>query len=497
MRAPLRIPLSYRSQDRWLRLAAPISVLLQLAVFVFLVIVGVSMIIYGQFDLTWKQAAWQAAATVTTLGTTEAVNWSSAMSAAVGAFLGLVIIAVFMGYLVGLYSAYVARESFMARFAQVGGEPAWGPMVLARSRMIFGDPAAACDFDEWTDWITDLRIGQPGSSDEANLGDAAAAVLVGDDSGGAVIAEYLGGASVTEEFIERWRTPGSSASGTWEERFGETQYLPLGLEAWKRGLDDAGVPAESVDRLIVTGLHTRAVKALVPRLGAPKEALTDDRSAVLGVTGAAQAGLVLTDVLEQAGPGQTIALLSLADGADLLVFRTTDAIAAWNPTRTVARQVEWGAPIGYGKFLAWRNTLAVEGPRRPAPNRISASVSARNREYKYAFVGSRDASTGALHLPPQRISRDGDAQDDMVEAPMSEVEGTIATFTIDRIAYSPSPPIVFAVVDFDGGGRLPVELCDLDADALQIGDRVELTFRRLFTAEGIHNYFWKARPVRS
>jgi len=33
-------------------------------------------------------------------------------------------------------------------------------------------------------------------------------------------------------------------------------------------------------------------------------------------------------------------------------------------------------------------------------------------------------------------------------------------------------------------------------DSLKIGDRVELTFRRLFTAEGIHNYFWKARPVR-
>jgi hypothetical protein len=29
-----------------------------------------------------------------------------------------------------------------------------------------------------------------------------------------------------------------------------------------------------------------------------------------------------------------------------------------------------------------------------------------------------------------------------------------------------------------------------------IGLRVEMTFRRLFTADGIHNYFWKARPVR-
>ena len=29
---------------------------------------------------------------------------------------------------------------------------------------------------------------------------------------------------------------------------------------------------------------------------------------------------------------------------------------------------------------------------------------------------------------------------------------------------------------------------------VKIGDRVELTFRRLYTANGIHNYFWKARP---
>ena len=54
---------------------------------------------------------------------------------------------------------------------------------------------------------------------------------------------------------------------------------------------------------------------------------------------------------------------------------------------------------------------------------------------------------------------------------------------------------MFAVVDFDGGGRLPVELTDVDAAGVGIGDRVEMTFRRLFTADGIHNYFWKARPV--
>ena len=80
---------------------------------------------------------------------------------------------------------------------------------------------------------------------------------------------------------------------------------------------------------------------------------------------------------------------------------------------------------------------------------------------------------------------------------MADTEGTIVTFTIDRLAYSPSPPIVFAVVDFDGGGRFPVELTDVDATDVRIGDRVAMTFRRLFTADGIHDYFWKARPVRA
>jgi len=90
----------------------------------------------------------------------------------------------------------------------------------------------------------------------------------------------------------------------------------------------------------------------------------------------------------------------------------------------------------------------------------------------------------------------GGAVDDMTPVPMADVPGTIVTYTIDRLAYSQSPPVVFAVVDFDGGGRLPIELTDVDVDEVSIGGRVEMTFRRLFTADGIHNYFWKARPVR-
>ncbi|MEX2256173.1 MAG: OB-fold domain-containing protein [Acidimicrobiia bacterium] len=343
---------------------------------------------------------------------------------------------------------------------------------------------------------SDIRNGQATSVDEVAGGDGAAAVLVGSDDDGTVIAELIGVGTATDEFIDRWRTPGDRRSKFWEERFGETKYVPLSEQAFNAALKAAEIAVDQVDHLIVTGPHARAIRSLTPRLGVDKEKIVDDLAATVGWTGAAHQALLLTSALETAEPGQVIVLLSAADGADALVFRTTDAIAQWKPARTVATQIASSAQVPYGKFLAWRGEISLEGPRRPEPSRISASISGRREDWKYGFVGSKDRTSGAVHLPPARVSMKGGAVDDMEPAPMSDELGTISTFTIDRIAYSPSPPIVFAVVDFDGGGRTPVELCDVDADAIEMGDRVEMTFRRLFTADGIHNYFWKARPIR-
>jgi len=342
----------------------------------------------------------------------------------------------------------------------------------------------------------DLRTGLPGSADEAAGGDGAAAVLVGGDTDGAVLAEYLGAGSATDEFLDRWRTPGDVRSRQWEEKFGEGRYLPLGESAWIAALKAAGLTPGEVDRVVVTGPHARAAKSLVRRLGVADTAPVDDLSATVGFTGAAHLGVLAGAVLDTAEPGEVIALVSLADGADVIVLRATDDLAGFTPARPVADQVSHGGAVPYGKFLSWRGQLTIEPPRRPEPARPSASAAARSEAWKFAFVGSRDNTSGALHLPPARVSMVGGAIDDMTPVPMADVAGTIATYTVDRLAYSQSPPVVFAVVDFDGGGRLPIELTDVDVDEVRIGGRVEMTFRRLFTADGIHNYFWKARPVR-
>jgi len=345
----------------------------------------------------------------------------------------------------------------------------------------------------------DLRDGLPTSGDESAGGDAGAAVLVGDGPG--VLAELVATASASDEFTDRWRAPGDRVSKLWEERFGENRYLALGQEALARALQTAGLEAGDIGRLVVTGMHGRAVAGLAKKLALADGTAVDDLASTVGQSGTAHPLLVLASALEsmaasEAAPGTPVVLVHLADGADVVVLRTTAALAGWRPVRGVNTMITCGSPLTYAKFLSWRGQLQPEPPRRPEPARVSSTAAHRNEDWKFGFVGSKDRSTGAVHLPPSRVSMEGGAVDDMEPVAMADARGTVVTSTIDRLAYSPSPPIVFAIVDFDGGGRYPVELTDVDPDEIRTGTRVEMTFRRLFSADGIHDYFWKARPVR-
>ena len=343
----------------------------------------------------------------------------------------------------------------------------------------------------------DVRPGLPGSPDEAAGGDAGAALLVGEGTADLPVrAELVGAGARTEEFLDRWRSPGDARTRQWEDRFGEQRYVPLGRAALDDALAEAGLEAGDLHRVLVASPHARAARSAARKLGVAPEVVGDDLGSTVGNPGATQPLLLLVAALEEAAPGDLIALVSLADGADALVFRATDDVAATPSARPVADQVAAGAPVEYPTYLRWRGLLATEPPRRPEPARPSASAAARSAEWKFGYVASEDRTSGAVHMPPARAAMHGGPIDDMEPRPMADATGTVVTSTIDRLAYSPSPPIVFAIVDFDGGGRVPVELTDCDAAEVGIGVRVEMTFRRLFTADGIANYFWKARPVR-
>ena len=344
--------------------------------------------------------------------------------------------------------------------------------------------------------LSDVRTGLPAGADEREGGDAAVAFLSGADTAAPVIAELVASASSTAEFLDRWRVPGDRASRQWEERFGEHVYLPLARAAVTDALAQAGVAAGDLHHVVVAGPHGRAAKSAARAIGAKPDAFADDLTGIVGNTGTAHAGLLLAEALDRAGADQLIAVVSLADGADVAIWRTTGALAGRRGV-PVARRIAGGAPVSYATFLTWRGQITREPPRRPDPEPPAAPPSFRSEDWKFSFTGSRCEACGTRHLPPQRVCVKCHAVDRMRPERLADVPAVIATFTVDRLAYSLSPPVVAAVIDFEGGGRFQCEMTDVDPKAVKIGDRVEMTFRKLYTASGVHNYFWKARPIRS
>ena len=352
--------------------------------------------------------------------------------------------------------------------------------------------------------LADIRTGLPGSADERDGGDGAAAfVFSGADAsaGLPVLAEVIGQGSATAEFLDRWRAPGAAASRVWEERFGEQAYGPLAEAAMDDALKQAGLTPGQVDHLVVAGLPARAVSRTIRAAGVPAEAVAGHHalplSGRIGNAGTAQPGILLADVLDRAGPGETVLLVVLADGAFALVLRTTEALASHRQPQSVAAQIEAGSTaLDYATFLSWRGFLDREPPRRPDPDSVAAPPAQRRTDWKFGLVAAKCTRCGTRSLPPDRVCQQCHAADEMIPEPLADVPATVTTYTVDRLAYTPSPPVLMVVLDFDGGGRMRCQLTDAAEDEVGIGLRVEMTFRRLVTASGVHNYFWKARPAR-
>jgi uncharacterized OB-fold protein len=174
----------------------------------------------------------------------------------------------------------------------------------------------------------------------------------------------------------------------------------------------------------------------------------------------------------------------------------TPAAAGFHPVHSVGRMIESKGDVSYTNYLKWREILPTESPRRPDFERPAGPPMLRASKWKFGLVGTRCTACGTPQLPPQRVCVKCQARDKMEPYPFADRAGRIATYALDRLAPSLNPPVINVVVDFDGGGRFLCEMTDCEADKVAIGDEVEMTFRRLFTADGIHNYFWKARPKR-
>ena len=342
---------------------------------------------------------------------------------------------------------------------------------------------------------SDVIVGAPGGARESQGGDGAAAFVTGGDRD--AIARVLGRASATIEILDVWRVPEERFPRQWEERFIADTMAPAIADTARRALEAAGVEPSTLATVILDGTNPRSMAGLPKALGLRPEQVADPLAASVGRTGVAHAGLLLARALDQAKRGDRILVVCEADGADALVLEVTEAITDARPVRKVDR---WIASkrndLPYNTYLKWRGILPFEPPRRPDPERPAAPPMRRHERWKLAFVGSRCTKCQTGHLPPQRVCVKCGAVDQMRDERFADTSCRVATYTLDHLAYSLQPPVVAAFVDYEGGGRFSSELTDVDPKDVEIGKHLEMTFRRLYTAQGVHNYFWKARPGR-
>ncbi len=342
--------------------------------------------------------------------------------------------------------------------------------------------------------MADARLGAPEGRMEQQSGDGAAAFIVGNQG---VLAEIEATASLTREFLDTWRAPGERFAHSWEERFALTQaYAPLFQKAVSTVLERSGTHPGDFARVVLDAPNPRAADEFARALKLDPAKVGDSFALTVGQTGAAHPGLMLTSALQSSKAGDRILVVCVADGADAMVLRITEAITGFRPFHSMGRLIESKGDVSYGSYLKWREILPTEPPRRPDPERPAGPPMLRAEKWKYGLIGSRCTACGTPQLPPQRVCVKCRARDKMEPYPFADRAGRIATYAFDRLAYSLNPPVINVVVDFTGGGRFLCEMTDCEPEKVAIGDEVEMTFRRLFTADGIHNYFWKARPKR-
>jgi uncharacterized OB-fold protein len=303
------------------------------------------------------------------------------------------------------------------------------------------------------------------------------AILVGGPDAAAAISSAV---SLTDEIQDHWRDPVHPWISQSEDRFPIATYLGLLREAVAlAGLD-------SSDHVVVSAASTRMLKAAEKELAAVGKVSRVDG---VGYTGAADLLVNLCEVLGSASSGQTVSAVSLADGCDLLQIRVGDHESG---TPFVPAVVDAGMTPAYLDALTWRGILDREPARRPEPRTVSAPAALRGSKWKFALQASTCAQCGNVSTPPQQVCvRCGSAHRGE-PVTMSRKRAVIRTFSVDRLAHTLNPPMVAAVVGFDGGGRMEVELTDTDPTTLAVGMQARMTFRRRHSSGGVHNYVWKA-----
>ena len=343
---------------------------------------------------------------------------------------------------------------------------------------------------------SDNRQGAPKGEAERNSGDGAVAFIISED---AVIAEQAGSYTITENMMDTWRSAGDQFVRSWEDRFAIEEGLERIMgEAVSGFMEKEGVSVKDVAKLALYSPDARRHGQLARHLGFQPEQVQDPLFGRMGNTGAAFSLMLLAGALEDGSPDQLLLTVAYGDGSDVLGFRTTSKIGERGHGLGVSGFLDSGQVLdSYETYAKWRNVwLTDSSSRRPDPQSPSVTALWRESDQNIKFHGGVCNQCGYVQSPPQRVCVECQSRDDSTPIRLSDKLGTIFTYSLDYLAGTVDTPLAVVVVDFEPGGRVLCMMTDREVGEVQIGMPVQMSFRKLRVVNGIHNYYWKAVPLR-
>ncbi|MFZ5669851.1 MAG: OB-fold domain-containing protein [Pseudomonadota bacterium] len=345
------------------------------------------------------------------------------------------------------------------------------------------------------------RRARAASPQELDWGDGAAAFVVTAEG---PAAELLGHGAVTDDFVDHFRGADSEFDYHWEERWirdeGIVRLVPPAIEA---ALALAGVEARAVTHFCFPSTFPGMAATLARRAGVPEGAVRDNLAAVMGEAGCSHGLVLLAHALEEAAPGDIVLAAQFGQGAEALVFRVGDGVAAARPARGVTGSLaDRREETNYLKFLMFNGLVDWDkGMRAEKDNKTALTTLHRNEDMILGLVGGRCRETGVVQFPRTRISvaPNNPAVDTQEPYRFAERKASILSYSADYLTFSMAPPNHYGMVVFEGGGRIFMDITDVEPGEVDTGLPVRMVFRIKDVDEkrGFTRYFWKAAPDRA
>ncbi|MBI1249922.1 MAG: 3-hydroxy-3-methylglutaryl CoA synthase [Alphaproteobacteria bacterium] len=346
----------------------------------------------------------------------------------------------------------------------------------------------------------DKRRARAASTQELDFGDAGAAFVIGDKD---VLAEWIGGAVTTADFVDHFRGATEDFDYNWEERWirdeGFAKLVPPTIE---RALKSAGLGGEAVDCFILPSTFRGVAEGAAKRVKIKPEAVRDNLSANVGEAGCAHALVMLAHALETAKEGQVFVVAQFGQGCEVNVLRATKKAESWKPQRGVSG---WLAnrkeEPNYMKFLVFNGLVDWDkGMRAEKDNKTALTTLYRYNDQILGLVGGRCKETGTIQFPRTRISvnPNNPTVDTQVPYKFAEKKASILTWSADYLTYAMSPPNHYGMMVFEEGGRIFMDITDVEPGDVDSGMEMRMAFRvkEWDDRRGFTRYFWKAVPAR-